>query len=150
MSNYEEQPYSNSNLDSPEYRKRLMRKLNTLMAVLEVACTKVQSSLEGPDADVDRLTRIHKNLSDTMDVCKRAKIALERSEKLPDDLPAELKSVARETQAAAGAKILRGSQIEMSSEEEAARFGSLPPIEAKEIRACDLDALCDQFESWEA
>jgi len=31
----EEQPFSESHLESPEYRKRLLRKLNTLIAVLD-------------------------------------------------------------------------------------------------------------------
>ena len=72
----EERPYSDSHLDSPEYRKRLLRKLNTLIAVLEVACAKVRRSLTGPDADVERLLRIQKNLKDTLQVCLRAKKAL--------------------------------------------------------------------------
>ena len=58
MSNFEEKPFSESHLDSPEYRRRLMRKLNTLIAVLEVACAKVRQSLSGPDPDIDRLNRI--------------------------------------------------------------------------------------------
>jgi hypothetical protein len=54
----EQQPFSDANLDSPEYRKRLLRKLNTLIAVLEVACAKVRRTLTGPNPDVERLTRI--------------------------------------------------------------------------------------------
>ena len=149
MSNFEDKPFSDSHLDSPEYRKRLMRKLNTLLAVLEVACTKVKRSLEGPGADVERLTRIHKNLSDTMAVCKRAKRALERSEALPGDLPAELKQIAKETRESTRMRPARGQEVEMTSPEEVQRFEAMKPIEPAEIRACDLDRLCEQFSRWE-
>ena len=37
MSEQPQEPFKESNLESPEYRERLMRKLNTLIAVLEVA-----------------------------------------------------------------------------------------------------------------
>src|SRR5262245_2770557 len=80
MSQPEEHPYSDAHLDSPEYRKRLLRKLNTLIAVLEVACAKVRRSLAGADPDVERLTRIQNNLKETLQVCLRAKRALERCE----------------------------------------------------------------------
>ena len=53
----------------------LEHKLNTLIAVIEVACAKVRQSLAGPDPDVDRLSRIHKNLKETLGVCMRAKRA---------------------------------------------------------------------------
>ena len=76
----DERPFSESNLESPEYRARLQRKLNCLIAVLEVACAKVRRSLTGPDADTERLTRIQKNLQDTLNVCQRAKRALERAQ----------------------------------------------------------------------
>ena len=35
MSEQPHEPFKESNLESPEYRERLMRKLNTLIAVLE-------------------------------------------------------------------------------------------------------------------
>src|SRR5262245_14467636 len=76
----EEQPYSDSHLESPGYRRRLLRKLNTLIAVLEVACAKVRRSLEGPNPDVERLTRIQSNLKETLQVCLRAKRALDQCE----------------------------------------------------------------------
>ena len=146
-SEYEDKPYSDSHLDSPEYRQRLMRKLNTLIAVLEVACVKVRRSLAGPDADVERLTRIQKNLTDTLQVCMRAKKALERAESLPKNLPAELGKMsrslppARKNQAASK----KGTQIEMSSPEELDKFSKLGPIETKDIRSVNLDDLCRQL-----
>ena len=141
---HEDQPYSDSNLDSPEYRRRLMRKLNTLIAVLEVACVKVRRSMAGPDADVERLQRIQKNLKDTLQVCMRAKKALERCESLPKNLPAQLGHVAGSAHRARARK-QKGTQIEMSSPEELRKFSEMGPIASKDIRACDIDALCRQF-----
>ena len=144
MSHFEDQPYSDSHLDSPEYRKRLLRKLNTLIAVLEVACAKVRRSLAGPDPDTERLNRINKNLKDTLQVCMRAKSALERSEELPGDLPGNLADVAS-AEVWGAPKKRDGHQIEMSSSAENAKFEDLGPIDAQEIRAVDLDKLCRQL-----
>ena len=150
MSSFEDQPFSESHLDSPAYRKRLLRKLNTLIAVLEVACAKVRRSLASPEADTDRLERIQKNLTETLQVCLRAKTALERSEKLPEDLPAGLtrlspQSESPDSEVDASGDSLRGSAVEMSSRDEAEKFERLGPIDAQEIRACDLDDLCGRL-----
>ena len=135
----DEQPFSPSHLESSAYRKRLLRKLNTLIAVLEVACAKVRRSLQGPEPDVERLTRIHKNLKDTLDVCQKAKSALQRQEKLPSDLPPILG-----LEGGAGA-LGRAAEGELPavflSPAEAQRFAELAPITADEIRAVDLDDL---------
>jgi hypothetical protein len=139
----EEEPYSHSHLDSPEYRKRLLRKLNTLIAVLEVACAKVRRSLASPSPDVARLTRIQNNLEDTLQVCQRAKRALERCEQ----------AGAGKTPAAEGKDVPRlpapprrepkeEVRAELSSDEEKRKFERLGPIDLREVRACDLDALC--------
>lgn len=149
---FEDKPYSDSHLDSPEYRKRLLRKLNTLIAVLEVACAKVRRSLSGPDPDIERLNRIHKNLNDTLHVCQRAKQALERCEKLPEDLPANIarssspsKSVVSQPTPVKRATRSTGPAAEMSSDEERSKFQALGPIDPKAIRGCDIDSLCRQL-----
>ena len=72
-------PFSDDNLDSPEYRARLMRKLNCLVALLEVAISRVHQTLAGPDPDVERLERIRSNLQSTLSVCVRARVALEET-----------------------------------------------------------------------
>jgi len=140
MDNFDDKPFSQSHLESPEYRKRLMRKLNTLIAVLEVACAKVRQTLAGPEPDVDRLTRIHKNLSETLKVCTRAKSALERCEKLPADLPANLTQLTLRQNQIQPTEA-RGARIEMCSDEEHEKFERLGPIDNKAIRAADLDDL---------
>ena len=149
----EEQPYSDSHLDSPEYRRRLLRKLNTLIAVLEVACAKVRRSLAGPDPDVERLTRIQNNLKETLQVCLRAKNALERCEQGGErprgaealegepvrQLPAPAPAAASAPEPAQQAK------SELSSVDEQRKFQRLGPIDLREVRACDLDSLCQKL-----
>ena len=138
----QEAGYHDSHLQSPEYRKRLKRKLNTLIAVLEVACAKVRRSLDGPDPDVERLSRIHKNLRDTLRVCNRARTALERHEALPSDLPQHLRLAGEQSFAAAE---VHGSEVELGGEEERRKFAKLGPIDPREVRSCNLDDLCQRL-----
>ncbi len=141
----EDQPYSDSHLDSPEYRKRLLRKLNTLIAVLEVACAKVRRSLEGPDPDIERLTRIQNNLKETLQVCLRAKGALERCEQgKPEEAPPESASMAP-AQLPAPAARSNEAPGELASLDEQRKFQRLGPIDLREVRACDLDLLCQKL-----
>lgn len=143
----EEQPYSDSHLDSPEYRKRLLRKLNTLIAVLEVACAKVRRSLAGPDPDIERLTRIQNNLKETLQVCLRAKRALERCEEMrTDPAPAQLENPVPQLPAPAADQPLEEARAgELSSVDEKRKFLRLGPIDLREVRACDLDELCQRL-----
>ena len=148
-----EQPFSESNLDSAEYRERLKRKLNCLIAVLEVATAKVRQSLNGPAPDVDRLTRIQKNLLDTLDVCTRARTALEKRGSLPADLSQDL-AAAVNPQIVLGAygaapqgdrdapkSVERhGREIELSPNEQL-KFARLPKIQKSMIGTCDMDEL---------
>ena len=143
-SEFEDKPFSESHLDSPEYRMRLKRKLNTLIAVLEVACAKVRRSLVNPDADTERLHRIHKNLKDTLQVCLRAKRALDRCEKLPEGLPTSL-TQGFTPEEVSGSGTLGRNAVEMSSKEEAAKFEQLGPIDPTEVRSVDIDDLCRRF-----
>jgi len=136
----EREPFSEAHLNSPEYRERLLRKLNTLIAVLEVATAKVRRSLAEPDPDVERLMRIHKNLRETHEMCVRARGALERREALPRELPENL------AQLAPGPQMLQEGQgtphkLELDSEEERRRFERLGPIQAEQLEAVDLDEL---------
>lgn len=147
-------PFSESNLDSPEYRERLMRKLNCLIAVLEVAKAKVRRALAGPAPDVERLTRIKKNLKDTLDVCVRARTALERKGQLPQGLSVDLaKAVdpdaigADVLRAAKRSESLRGAQVEMGSKAELQRFRDLGKIQDDELEEVDLDDLTRRLQA---
>lgn len=144
--------FSQADLDSPAYRQRLMRKLNCLIAVLEVACAKVRRSLDGPDPDVERLERIKKNLSETLEVCRKAKSALERRERLPEDLPIQLQDLTRVEDDGNGGerpfetRVYRGAMIEMTSSDEMERFQRMGPIADDEIVSTDFDALARQLQ----
>ncbi len=138
-----EEPFSEAHLESPEYRERLLRKLNCLIAVLEVATAKVRKSLAGPEADKDRLTRIRTNLQCTLDVCLRARAALERREALPKELSSSLVHVVgdvpppmRPTE-----KRARATQLETASEREREKFARLGPIDPRQAQVIDFDAL---------
>lgn len=148
----DQQQFSKADLESPAYRQRLMRKLNCLIAVLEVACAKVRRSLDGPGADTERLERIKKNLTETLDVCRKAKNALERRERLPDDLPIHLSGVANlpivqpdENQFELRAR--RGAMVEMTSSDEYRRFQTRGPIGRDEVRSIDFDALARDLQA---
>lgn len=143
--NNENEPFNESDLNSTEYRDRLTRKLNCLIALLEVAMARVRRSLAGPEPDVERLTKIRSNLKSTLDVCLRARTALERQEPLPDDLPASLTQVAK----APAKNVLRpraaslpmGADHELSSKAEKLKFQKMGKISTKEVKSVDFDAL---------
>ena len=144
----EQQPYSDAHLESPEYRKRLLRKLNTLIAVLEVACAKVRRTLTGPNPDVERLTRIQNNLKETLQVCVRAKNALERCEQARPEVTDRREKVEPPPQLPARSQVPDSPTSpaqELSSPDEQRKFERLGPIDLREVRACDLDALCQQL-----
>jgi len=137
------EPYDQQNLDDPEYRDRLMRKLNCLIAVLEVANAKVKRSLAGPDPDVDRLTKIKTNLTSTLEVCRRAKRALERRESLPEGLPENLAQVVRRS---GSQRMPSRASVEMTSPEEHKRFEEMGRITADEIEEADFDDLAQRLQ----
>lgn len=145
MSDSDEQPFSESHLESPAYRERLMRKLNCLIAVLEVACAKVRQSLSQPEADTERLLRIQKNLNETLEVCQRARRALTNREELPAELSEHLGLAG--TDEALAAPLIRAriesprKASDASSAAEAERFAKLGPIRDTDIRSIDFDAL---------
>lgn len=148
------QPFSESYLNSPEYRERLMRKLNMLIAVLEVATAKVRRSMEGPEADQEKLARIRKNLQATLDVCLRARSALQGRGNLSGELADDLSKVSPEL--AQSARVLHESGAlrdldvvrpgEWSSRAEALRLAALPRIHPEEVWTCDIDDLAKRLQ----
>lgn len=140
------QPSSDNNLDSAEYRERLRRKLNCLIAVLEVATAKVKQSLAGPAPDVERLSRIQKNLQDTMDVCLRARNALDKRGALPAGLSEDLARAVNPSVVAsepAQAPVKQRSELNLL---EKTKFAELPKIERGMIASCDFDELARQLQ----
>lgn len=153
--NPHEEPFSEANLESPEYRERLMRRLNCLIAVLEVATAKVKKSLDGPAADVERLARIRTNLQSTLDVCLRARAALERREALPRDLPENLTRVMDDmpkiepsnAAPAAPKNLPRGARVELRSQEERRKFQRLGSIDRRTIALVDFEDLSRRLQA---
>lgn len=133
-----DQPYHQNDLDSPEYRDRLMRKLNALIAVLQVATAKVRKSMRGPSPDTERLVKIQTNLDGTLEVCQRARRALERREALPEGLPENLAAVIKISAADA---LPPGATSEMTSSGEQSRFEKLGRISKDELQSVDMDEL---------
>lgn len=133
-----DQPFDENNLESPEYRERLMGKLNALIAVLQVATAKVRKSLAGPAPDTDRLTKIQANLSNTLEVCKQARRALERREVLPEGLPENLAAVIR---VSSHVELPPGANTEMSSPEEKMRFEKLGRISKYDLQSANMEEL---------
>ena len=157
----DDENFSQADLESPAYRQRLMRKLNCLIALLEVAMARVQKSLAGPEPDVDRLTRIRTNLESTLEVCVRARTALERREALPKDLPATLADVSKKCTLDAVSQTdprdaLRprrralpdGAHVEMSSRDEHLKFERLGSIRESELQGVDFEALSRQLQGF--
>ena len=160
MSESQDDHFDETNLESAEYRERLMRKLNCLIALLEVAMARVKKSLDGPEPDVDRLTRIRTNLQSTLEVCVRARTALERREALPKDLPATLADVSKSSALEGMPKdagdlprplpkrLPTGAHVEMSSRDEHRKFERLGRITPRELAGVDLETLTRRLQGF--
>ncbi len=118
-------------LGSSEYRNRLNTKLNCLIAVLEVAITKITKSMDTPGANEDRLTKIRGNLENTLSICHRAKQTLDRTKskrpmpRLDDE----------------GKLMTARDYVELTSIEEYRKFRNMTPITKNELETIDFDEL---------
>lgn len=152
----DQRPFSESDLESPQYRERLMRKLNCLIALLEVAMARVRRSLAGPEPDLERLRRIRSNLQSTLEVCLRARAALERRQALPLHLPETLGrlseggggeiSALRDVLRPKNRPLPAGARAEMSSRDEESKFQRLGRIDPREIARCDIEELARRLQ----
>ena len=118
-------------LGSAEYRARLTTKLNCLIAVLEVAIAKITKSMDAPGANEDRLTKIRRNLENTLSICHRAKQTLDRT--------SAKKQVQRSD--AQGKLMTARDYVELTSIEEYRKFRTMAPITKDELDAIDFDEL---------
>jgi hypothetical protein len=148
----QEEPFSEAHLGSPEYRERLMRKLNCLIAVLEVATARVRKNLAGAPEDSERLTRICNNLQSTLEVCLRARLALQKRQAIavlppppaPPIAPADAIGPPAPPTPESPRKRGKGKRrvgSDLSTEAEKKRFSKLPPIDRRAVNRCDLDDL---------
>ena len=149
MSQENQRPFRKADLENPDYRDKLLRKLNCLIAVLEVAKAKVVRSISSAD-DIeedkeDRLARIQANLGSTLDVCQRAKRAIELRGLSHDGLPDGFPTSASDIRAGGG--LPRGAFVEMTSPEEYQRFSLLGAITQAQIASCDLDELSQRLQA---
>lgn len=132
-------------LGSTEYRTKLLTKLNCLMAVLEVAITKLNRSMELPSANQERLGKIRANLENTLAICTRAKETLERTamnESKPQiTTSGSAKQPKQQPQQQAKGSMSYRDYVELSSIEEYQKFKKLPPINAEDLDGADIDDL---------
>jgi len=119
----------------------------------------VRRSLAEPEPDLERLRRIRANLTSTLEVCLRARAALERREApslaRPEPLAERAPAPDEPSGALAGLdhvlrprrlRLPRGARTEMSSPEEQRKFERLGRIDAREIARCDLEDLARRLQ----
>ena len=81
----------------------------------------------------------------SLEVCRRARRALERQEELPEGLPENLAAVVR--QAEAQDRLPTGARYEMTSASEHKRFETMGRITTDELDTVDLDELANKLQS---
>jgi len=118
-------------LGSAEYRTRLTTKLNCLIAVLEVAITKITKSMDTPGSNEERLSKIRGNLENTLSICHRAKRTLDKTQQNKQTLRRER----------SGDVMTARDYVELTSIEEYRKFRNMKPISKGEAEDIDFDEL---------
>ena len=126
----------------PALGSHLLTKLNCLIAVLEVAISKISRSMDLPGANAERLIKIRSNLENTLSICNRAKSTLESGSSTAT-LPSPAR--AKRSQPRARDDMTYRDYVELSSIDEYQKFKSLPPIKPEEIQTTDIDRLIDEL-----
>jgi hypothetical protein len=134
-----------SGLASQEYRTRLLHKLNCLIAVLEVAITKIGRTLEGPPERVDRMLKIRSNLENTLAICRRARATLDRKS-IEGPAPSGVVAIPASPRPSPQERMSYRDYVELMSVEEYRKFKKLPPIDAREIRSTDFEGLISKLQ----
>jgi hypothetical protein len=139
---------------SREYREKLLRKLEGLIVILEVALARIHTELKTPRADSERLNRVSENLNRTLRVCRRARTGLERGEAVPGLTSGETAmkheepndSVRRPDAPAPDPRPMTfRDYVELSSLEEFRRFRRLPPVRLEDVRTVNLETLLQRL-----
>jgi hypothetical protein len=138
--------------NSAEYREKLLRKLEGLIVILEVALARIQEEMKTPRADAERLGRVSENLNRTLRVCRRARAGLERGESVPGLAQGEA-ILSPEKPAipdplsdpSAPRSMTFRDYVELSSLDEFQRFRRLPPVRLDEVKSVDLDSLLERL-----
>lgn len=118
-------------LGSAEYRARLTTKLNCLIAVLEVAITKITKSMDVPGANEERLLKIRSNLENTLSICHRARHTLDKT-------TTGKASVLRQDDSRS---MTARAYVELTSIDEYRKFRHMPPISREELATIDFEEL---------
>lgn len=127
-----DKPNQSEALSSTEYRARLMTKLNCLIAVLEVAITKISKSMDLPGANEERLLKIRSNLENTLAICHRAKQTLDKTAVPGKPLVARSGEKPRMT---------ARDYVELTSIDEYRKFKRMAPIARDDVKTVDFDDL---------
>ena len=130
-------PSPDRRLADPAFRAALLSKVESLIAVLEIARRKVHRNLRNPESDKERLHRILDNLQNTLSVCRRAQVALVQADANADLGTGKAPRVDH--------RMSRGEFLELHSLGEYRRFQNMGPISDDEVEDVDLDGLCDQL-----
>jgi hypothetical protein len=118
-------------LASAEYRSRLTTKLNCLIAVLEVAIGKIARSVDLPGANRDRLLKIRANLENTLSICSRAKLTLDKA----------AAPQGRATKSPAKPSMSARDYVELTSIDEYRKFRTMEPITRDQVLNVDFEDL---------
>ena len=141
----EEREKNFNGMNAEEYKLRLLNKLNCLIAVLEVAITKINKTIETTKSNPDKLNKIKKNLENTLAICKRAKDTLERKIKQKDYKIENTGSCSISHQNKINknkeGKMTYRDYVELSSIKEYQKFKKLPPIKIEEVKKTNVDEL---------
>jgi translation initiation factor 1 (eIF-1/SUI1) len=134
-------------LSTAEYQKRLLNKLNCLIAVLEVAIGKITTTVDGDESKAERLGKIRNNLENTLGICRRAKRTLEAKIEGGDSSAKSQPSTAAETECELPKKrpLSFRNYVELSSIDEFRKFKKLEPISEDELSDVDLDELAKKL-----
>lgn len=124
-------------LADPRYRAEMLARLESLISVLRVAQQKAEAAPSAHADQAARLTKMHRNLSRTLEICDHARASL--SAPIPhgavpqavdscDELPSEA-----------------GCYAESSNLKEYRRLNELGTLPEVELDDASLDELCRQL-----
>jgi hypothetical protein len=126
-------PSPRGQLSDPAFRADLLSKLDSLLAVLEIARSKAENGVIARPGESRRLLKLQVNLEKTLDICRQARRALKMQE--------------RAEQCCIDESGFR-QFVESASFREFIQMRAVSPITNDEVLSADLDQLCQRlFES---
>ena len=125
-----------------------MRKLNCLVAVLELALVKVRRNGAGAGMEPDRLQAMADNIDSTLAICLRARRSLELGRPVDEDLAEVMQAATfldEEDGQRPGERMSYRDYVELSSLAEYAKFRDLPPLQSEDVATCNLELLAHRL-----